>query len=43
MGAPGHRREEGFPVRYDGDKADASDSHQSPLLNCCLNPASAIF
>ena len=20
------------------DKADASDSHRSPLLNCCLNP-----
>ena len=43
MGALGHRREECAPVHNDGDKADASDSHQSPLLNCCLNPASAIF
>ena len=38
MGAPGHGREKWAHVHSFGDKADASDSHQSPLLNCCLNP-----
>ncbi len=38
MGAPGHGREKCSSVHSCGDKADASDSHQSPLLNRCLNP-----
>jgi transposase len=36
MGAPGHGREKSSHVHYCCDKADASDSHQSPLLTCCL-------
>jgi hypothetical protein len=38
MGAPGHGREKCSPVHSCYDKADASDSQQSALLNCCLNP-----
>ena len=38
MGAPGHGREKCSPVPSCHDKADASDSQQSALLNCCLNP-----
>jgi hypothetical protein len=32
MGTPGHGRDECSPVHYCGDEADASNSHQSPLL-----------
>jgi len=38
MTAPGHGREKCSHAHYCNAKADASDSHQSSLLNCCLNP-----
>ena len=43
IGRPMTRRQgsaepECSPVHSFGDEADASDSHQCPLLTCCLNP-----
>ena len=34
----GSAEQECAPVHSFGDEADASDSHQCPLLTCCLNP-----
>lgn len=38
IGVPQRGREKCAHVRHCGDKAEASDSHQSLLLNRCLNP-----
>jgi len=37
MDAPGYGRGKYRSTHYSGDKADAGDSHQSSLLNRCIN------